>query len=140
MGAAMAGRGPPRTPDAVLRLHGSNRISRKTGKRYDGKGVDAKPGDETPPPHLEGEALACWKETVAGLKEIGLFANTDRKLLTCYCETWARWLEDRGNLSIVAEFRRMCGELGMSPASRQRLRADVKKPNDESKAKKFFGA
>ena len=100
-----------------------------------------------PPAHLNPEAAAHWDEVLAALSVDHDLTASDRDLLALYCDYFARWKKARENLEAqglmvklspdseprvnpfleianqcARELRTLAGDLGLSPASRRRLR------------------
>ena len=99
------------------------------------------------PPHLEGEAAAEWDRVVA-LCPPEWVARTDRATLAAYCQSWGQHVEAtlalaRHGLVVkspsgypilnpyqsvargaMADCVKFAAELGLTPSSRSRVRAD----------------
>ena len=138
----MGKRGPPKQPTA-LKIATGNPSRRPLNK------AEPKPTAGTPacPRWLKGEARRCWREIVPELKRMGVLTKIERKALTRYCQTWARWqraerylgehgdtvqvVDDKGRVKYVQQrpevaianktatlLLRLEQEFGMTPASR----------------------
>lgn len=103
-------------------------------------------GVPEPPAELDAVALAEWHRLVSLLDEVGVLTHVDRGILAAYCVAWSDLLrarvilgvegltvvDDRGTVRLHPAARvqreavqalRLCGaELGLSPASRSRVR------------------
>ena len=151
----MAGRGPARTPDPVLKLHG-----RKRDPARDGPGDAVKvPGDmPTCPTKLCAAAKTEWRRIAKVLGSVdGMVTGTDRATLIGYCHAYAQFwrldeiVTDEGDILedgsgrhyknpaavMMADARtamlRFSQELGFTPASRSRVRVSEKPKGDTPK-------
>lgn len=82
-------------------------------------------------------AIDTWNELAPLLADIGVFTETDRRSLENYCHAWSRLkrIEDRereDGIDLTRSWdlaqksvRAWGSELGLSPASRSRIRANV---------------
>jgi P27 family predicted phage terminase small subunit len=136
----MRGRTPK--PTALRRLQGN------PGKRawnHD----EPEPAKEMPdcPPHLSDLAAAEWLRIAGPLQEMGVLTIVDRAALAAYCQAYGRWAEAEEKLkdtpvmlkapsgyvqqnpwlSVANKQLEIMGrymaELGITPASRSRVRA-----------------
>jgi P27 family predicted phage terminase small subunit len=106
-------------------------------------------GDITPPPELQGTALAVWKELAPQLRDMFVLAQMDRNALLQYCLCWQRLKKYEAELDKIGpyyinkkkrlarhplheavmrenvELRQWVGELGLSATARSRM--DVNK-------------
>ncbi len=142
--AGVKGRsGRKRTPSPILRLHGTLR----TRENRNPAG-EPQPEVERPdmPKFLTGEARLEWERIVPLLLAEKCLTQWDRAALSSYCQTWKEYVRlclainritaytittDKGNLVqnplVGAKNRafnnllRICGEFGLTPASRSRL-------------------
>ena len=101
-----------------------------------------------PPDHLNDDATEHWDEVIAALSIDHELTKADRDILAIYCDYYARWRKARCNIESAGlliqikgesnprpnpyiaiadqcarEMRNLLSELGMTPASRRRLRA-----------------
>ena len=81
-----------------------------------------------PPGYLDGEALEFWKEHIGPLVLAGVVLVSDRHAFGLLCASYAAW-RDEPNRDTIAEYRRMLAEFGMTPASRAKVRAEIR-PKD----------
>lgn len=147
----MPGRGPARTPTAVLALHSSWRAKHRSKTEPEPKlGIPTRPG------HLTREARAEWGRVAKELSRMGVLAKIDRAVLAAYCQAWANYVEvfeevetegrtftmettgyvaKNPKVTILNEERlamlRLAQELGLTPASRSRLVGDKPEGQDE---------
>ena len=81
---------PAPLPSKVLLLHG-----RGNGKDSAGYPVPTPPAFERiapePPDFLDDEGRNEWERVIADLEPLGLLKNSDRGVLTAYCEAWSRF-------------------------------------------------
>lgn len=108
--------------------------------------------DTTPPPRLDGEALAMWNSIVPLLTNMGVFTQADRMVIERYCLMHEQWLHvvkhvkehgmtqltQTGYSQLTAEgalFRTLPAELmrieqqfGMTAAARSTLKVDNATP------------
>lgn len=148
----MRGRKP--TPENVLRLRGTLRADRH--------GARMTTACEAPecPPMLVGRAAAVWARTVPLLLEARAIARIDADALVRYCVAQAafeRLVGRLGRCRTVKDFdavskvvrgfsataNRLAGELGLTPASRGRVRASAPPEdpaNGTNEKARFFGA
>ena len=126
------------TPTVLKMLRGN------PGKRALNR-LEPQPGElsEDLPDCLQSdESRAEWARTIVPAIQIGQVTETDRALAIAHCELWGEWRDE------VAEARKVEGpsaarsmaaktlnllvkvdaELGLSPASRSRVRAIPKQP------------
>lgn len=97
--------------------------------------------DLTPPAELSAEAVPQWNRIAPMLAKCGVLRQTDRDILTHYCEAYvvhyANIRAGKINVGLLGQMRQMLGELGMTPSARSRIIAD-KPAGDEAEAK-YFG-
>jgi P27 family predicted phage terminase small subunit len=146
----MRGRKP--TPDNVLRLRGTLRADRH------GSRMRTECAEPDAPGVLRGAALDVWRRTVPLLLELRAVAKIDGDALARYCVAQAAWealvvragrtkkhkdldalMKVMRGLSSTAN--RLGGELGLTPASRSRVRASAPDTDHEpsEKARYFAG-
>ena len=81
---------PAPLPAKLLLLHG-----RGNGKDSSGYMVPTPPSFERvapePPDFLDDEGRQEWERVIADLEPLGLLKNSDRGVLTAYCEAWSRF-------------------------------------------------
>lgn len=103
---------------------------------------DAGAIDLAPPKELSKEARPHWKRIAPMLAQSGVLKQSDRDLLTMYCEGYAHFRADlaagKMNVSLMAQLRQILGEMGMTPAARTRIVVDKPKDKPDGKAR-FFG-
>ncbi len=150
----MGRRGPAPTPTKTLRLRGS-----WLAKTRDG---EPEPKGKAPgcPAWLDREAKAEWRRVVPELDRLGLLARLDRGALVSMCAAWSvmvtaiqeatvlpgseyRTREGRSILKSmhesIATYHRFCGEFGLTPSARSRVRVPESKRKDAGKDR-FFQA
>lgn len=112
----------------------------------------APPATAEPPDGLTGHALAKWSELAPQLIEAGVLTELDRDCLLAYCLAFSTVIEaqrvlDRSGVVIkgyrnspvtnpylrarnqaLEMMRRFAEQLGLSPSSRGRIRADGRRP------------
>lgn len=90
------------------------------------------------PGHLKARASEIWDEFALPLVHSGVLKSVDVFLMAAWCQL-AQHMEEVGaanmNFRVLAQFRQISGELGLSPSSRTRLR--VPRPT-VSAANRFF--
>jgi P27 family predicted phage terminase small subunit len=102
------------------------------------------------PEALDATGRAKWRALVVLLGDVGILTLIDSDVLEVYCETYSRWrqacaevrksgawhLTQQGLCEtpasriakvLGAELRQLCGELGLSPASRAGLKVTAPK-------------
>ena len=138
----MRGRKPQ--PTAIRRANGN------PGKRAYSH-AEPQPPKDLPdcPPHLSEVARAEWDRLAEMLHEIGVLTKIDRAALAAYCQSYGRWVEAEEKmketpvmlktpsgyvqqspwLSVANKQLELMGrymsELGMTPATRTRVAAQV---------------
>jgi P27 family predicted phage terminase small subunit len=146
----MRGRKP--TPDNVLRLRGTLRADRH------GSRMRTECAEPDAPKVLRGAALDVWRRTVPLLLELRSVAKIDGDALARYCVAQASWeaLVLRAGRAkthkqldaltkvmraLASTANRLGGELGLTPASRSRVRASAPESDDDrtEKARFFTG-
>ena len=136
----MGRRGPTPKPAHLKALEGN------PGKRPL-KGNDAKPRSVAPdcPDWLAAEAKAEWKRLAPELERLGLLTILDRAAFSCYCQSYAHWvqaqrvLREQGMMYVTAAgrarerpevaiagsslklMRAFAVEFGLTPSSRSRF-------------------
>ena len=151
----MARTGRPPKPDALKRLQGTFRANRKRDH------VEAPPGAPACPDHFRGFAREAWDVLCAQLLEVGILAKLDGAALEGLCTLWARGREadrhiakygqivetpfgPKKNPSVGisekawAEFRKFCGEFGITPSARMKIKSPSAVKADPVAAE-FFG-
>lgn len=135
---------PRPKPTAILKLQGSRRAN---GRAHEPE-LPPATRDMEPPAILCGHALAEWHRLLPALVDAGVLTCVDRMCLAACCACYGRWVEaeqilreqghvittTNGNpqinpaLSIANEslrqYRAFAIELGLTPSSRSRVRAD----------------
>jgi P27 family predicted phage terminase small subunit len=148
MESCMKGRTPK--PAALHALEGTFRPFRHAGNGFD---VPCEPPD--PPDWLSDAGAAEWSRIVPDLVAAGVVSRIDRNSLAAYCEAWADMIAammtirqegqviDCGDgnkkkhpaVTVLNEaraaFLRLTQELGLSPASRMRVRGVRKNEEDD---------
>ena len=154
----MGKRGPPPTPDAVLKLRGSNRVGRHC------EAADAPTGIPDCPDCLVGPAREVWGQFADIADNMKVLTVADGPALAVLCEVWAQWRQttdtaaSEGHTFVAssaggetirrhpasvasADFarllNRMLGEFGMTPSARTRVQASTdsaKEGNDKKRA------
>jgi P27 family predicted phage terminase small subunit len=145
----MKGRKP--VPTNILAARGS-----PTAKERAGEPTPPLEAPE-PPDELSDAARAEWTRIVPLLERLRLLARLDRAPLVIYCAAFARWQEAERHLAAqgvivkspngypiqnpylavsntaVAQMLKVLAELGLSPASRTRLRgsASAAEPHED---------
>lgn len=149
----MAGRGPMPTPTPILKARGSWRANQRIDAGEPQPKIVAPPC----PRELTPAAKALYKKMAAKLVGLRVLAETDGMVLAQYCQAVTQWaavqkeLERFGMITdnwlkaqrISAKLYelsiRLGQELGLSPASRARVRS---LPDEEKKdeRERFFNA
>lgn len=131
----------PRTkPLALHRRHGTLR------KRH-AHAVDAPTSRPTCPDHLDATAREEWGRLLDEMGAVGTLARVDRATLAAHCVTYSRWIQAEQQIAAtgtvirtqagearvspwvkvaqdcLAVLRQFAIELGLSPASRTRIKA-----------------
>jgi P27 family predicted phage terminase small subunit len=127
----------------VKKLRGTDRKDRtnEAEPEFDASSV-------LPPDELEGDALACWRDTAPMLLRAGVLRESDRRALEMLCREWAVYREaqrkvDSSGMLVKAPsgypmqnpyitiankaFRNaqsMMSEFGLTPSSRTRVSSD----------------
>lgn len=147
----MAPRGRPRTPDAIKLATGTWRKDRDgdPGAVVPSEGVPERPADVT------GDARKLWESIVPGLIESGVATARDTTTLAEMCQWYKRYRKvakelDRTRASnpyykdllsatkwAWAEFDKIGGRFGLTPADRARLK--VESPKKSSVPKRARG-
>jgi P27 family predicted phage terminase small subunit len=143
----MATRGrKPKPPE--LKVLGGERAGRR-----DPAPPAPRPGRPECPGYLDDDAKEEWSRIASELEAIALLTLDSRALLTLYCNAFSRWMRARGEtLDVVgstdlgslkanpavavekdaeAMMLRILAELGLTPASRHRVRASDPGRKDE---------
>lgn len=149
--AGVKGRsGRKRKPTPILKLHGTFRDDRRSGN-------EPTPDIECPdmPRFITGEARKEWERIVPLLAEARCLTRWDMAALAAYCQTWKEFVRlcrainritaytiqtDKGNTvqnplvgaknKAFNNLLRICGEFGLTPASRSRLTLNPQENND----------
>ena len=79
--------GRPRKPDALKRLHGTDRKDRKVKNTAEPKGTPRRPVG------LSSQAIKVWENLEPRLTELGLLADTDESTFAVFCQAYGDWLE-----------------------------------------------
>lgn len=153
----MRGRKPK--PTVIHVLEGGKE---KTRRNLNDREPKPKPNIPKCPPHLDKEARAEWNRMAKELEPIGLLTNIDKAIFAVYCQAFSTWaqackmIQEKGmvHLSPIGypiqnpyfpiankakeHMMKALAELGMTPSSRSRIKADV--PNNETRNEKerFF--
>ena len=94
------------------------------------------------PPELSEAAVAHWNRNAPMLAKSGVLKQSDRDLLSAYCEAYAAFRDsiDNGkiNVPLLGQLRQMLGEMGMTPAARTRIIVDKPAEKEDGKSR-FFG-
>ena len=143
-------RGPAPTPTKILDARGSWRAKTRSGE------PKAALGKPTCPKSLGKEAKAEWRRVVKHLEAMGLLAQTDRAMLTAYCEAWGEFVETLEAIKKAPSFveaiewgllkakndaakriLQFAQHFGLSPAARARLGTGQSVKPVESKGRFF---
>src|SRR5262245_30651397 len=153
-------RGRPRKPLRLHLLHGT--LPR--GGRANLDEPQPEPAIPDPPPHLQEVALEEWKRVAPLLADLKVLSELDRAQLAAYCWAYQQWVTASEELqkglickapsgypilsphwSIATKalevMRTAMSELGLSPASRTRIRGTgegLSKPNPKSGVHRFL--
>jgi P27 family predicted phage terminase small subunit len=150
----MGRRGPVAQPASLKLLRGN------PGRRKISKSEPVVPlGTPEAPAFLSPTERQEWDRIVPLLMAAGLLTELDRAVVSLYCVAYARWLDAEAHLrqfgtvvrkvrggqgpspylrvanTAYAQMRALANELGLSPASRSRLR--VEKPEPLSEVERF---
>lgn len=122
----------PRKSLKVLALHGTYRKDRH-GNRHPPTPVLAKQPE--PPSWLSEKARELFRTMAEQLIEAGILTDLDTDHLGLYCALHGRVVEslaEGGTIrpSMIAVLRGLAADLGMTPASRQRLSVKPAEPMD----------
>jgi P27 family predicted phage terminase small subunit len=148
----MAGKGPPRKPLKVLKMQGSDLAKNRTEPEYS---TDLR----KPPKSLKGEALKCWKETIADLDGSMVITVADLRALEAMSEAWGHYKRHikkaeakpmiknkQGEYksphyaiadSAYKKWEKLMLEFGLTPASRTKVGGEKKKPGRKGKEDKL---
>lgn len=117
-------KGPPPTPTALKLVRGN------PGRRPLNDAEPVITGPVQKPRHLTGRAGDIWSRFAPPLVRAGVLTTVDIYMMSLWCQL-AEEIETRGvpqmNFRMLAQFRAISGELGLTPASRGRIR--VNKPS-----------
>jgi P27 family predicted phage terminase small subunit len=115
-----------------------------------------------PPAWLSDAAKAKWRDVAKLLADVGILTHLDLDLVGLYCETWVAWKQacdvvategltyatESGQRKphpatlLAAQARKdllaMENSMGLTPASRQRLRIEMTAPGPEDPFEKFL--
>lgn len=154
----MGRRGPPATPTNILEMRGSKRAKQRKGE------PKPKVGAPAPPAWLATTAKTEWTRVVAELVTLGVVTALDRQVLATYCQAVAdverltKRVRREGEVitgamggrvknprvMILKEaYDRMLTaerELGLTPASRTRVKADPQSEKDKGGLAGFIGS
>jgi len=152
-------RGRPRKPLNLHILHGTLRKHRANMDE-----PQPAPSVPEPPSHLQGVALEEWNRAAPLLAQLKVLSELDRAALASYCWSYAQWVNASEELQkglickapsgypilsphwsiatrAVEMMRTAMNELGLSPASRTRIRGTgegLSKPNPKSGVHRFL--
>lgn len=113
----MKTKGPPKTPKAILKLHGSKRAASR-------KEPDPIPGDFSCPSDLVGESKKFWNKQMPILDKIGVMSVQDLTMFRSLCEAWGDYMDIRETndihtkIKLRAEITKLCSHFGMTPSTR----------------------
>jgi P27 family predicted phage terminase small subunit len=151
MGGRKGGR--KRIPTAIHVLQGGRKKSHRPLPKNEPKPPPVIPGC---PKHLDKEAKDEWERMSKELLPLGLLTSIDKAIFASYCQAWSTWVEatervrDEGlvikastgtlifnpYLSIEnkanEQMLKALVEIGMSPASRGRVKVPEKPKKDEA--------
>lgn len=123
-----------RKPSAVLAFTGAFKQNPSRGRAREGEPVPRAPIGETPPAHLSPEVAKAWAEIVA-LCPAGVLADCDVFAVEMAARLLTMAREDReDNRPIIAgqQVLRWLCELGMTPASRSKVKCTVDEAKEEA--------
>ena len=155
----MSRTGRPRKPLNLHILHGT---ARKDRANFDEP--QPPPTTPEPPPHLNGIALQEWQRIAPQLAQLKILSDLDVGILASYCWAYAQWISASKELEkglifkspngypllsphwsiatkSIEQMRAALTELGLSPASRTRIRGTgegLNKPNEKSGVHRFL--
>ena len=143
-------RGRKALPSNLHLLHGTHRDDRHGG------GVPVKIVNPDPPVGLPQDAATEWRRIAPILSGYRLLSDLDLTALEMYCRVYARWLdaerrlEESGELvfrtqtgyetqsaylniinQCFKQMQSLMGEFGMTPATRERLKAIANAPKQQ---------
>lgn len=148
----MGKRGPPPKPRALKVVQGTLRKDREPESP-----VELEPGIPEPPEGMGDEARRCWDRLVPVLVTVRILTVIDREALVMLCNSWAHYwylqgvVEEEGFTYTSAKGNvlqhpavssmnkalenclRLAREFGLTPASRSRIEALPKPPEDPSR-------
>jgi len=137
----MRGRKPTPTADKIL-------AGNPGGRPLNTAEPELSRADDRPPAYLSPAAKRHWRGLAPELIERGVLKTADRETLAAYCTAVAKWIQaekeignhgmtqtnDKGMLLVspwvrisdmsVKQMVKLASELGITPASRTRVKAD----------------
>lgn len=150
----MRGRKP--IPTAMKKINGN------PGKRPLNDSEPTPPkGEPDMPEHLNETGREAWLWLSEMLGVMGLLAESDRAIMSLYCDTWSEYVDAREKVNtygmvllskggvpymspymmaesmLKKQLTQYLGELGLSPSSRSRLHV-TKMKNEEAGKSRFF--
>ena len=143
-------RGRPPKPTAIKELEGNpwKRPLNDAEPKYESRVLQV-------PKHLDDEARKEWHRVIKELASVGLIAKVDRAALAAYCVAWSRWVKAEKELeyedlvlttekgysypnpllgianTALATMRTLMVEVGMTPSSRTKVKAEKPDEPDE---------
>ena len=161
----MGNRGPAPTPTPILKLTGSNRVTRKR----EAAEVRGPEGVPDPPGWMDADARTVWNELVPMLDQMGVLTRIDGHALARYCRVWVRWRKaeefidqhgemyplknDSGETKCFQQWpqvaiahkqalllTRLEAEFGMTPSARSRIQLAPKTGENARGKARFFEA
>ncbi len=150
--------GHNKKPDNLLRLHGTRRKDRHSGKNT---AVDVGPARQNPPRWLSKEAKKFWREHAPMCAEMGTLDALSEPLFTALCEHFATYrqvdeqIKADGMVLETAkgsqphplltalnqtsrELMKLMAEFGLTPAGRKRLGIEAPAKREEDPFSQFL--
>lgn len=145
----MPGKGPPKTPTAILKLRGS-KLANARADEIEPEDCDA----DYIPEELSGKALIEWQDKYPRLTRLGITSELDMIVLELYCSLLVRLREaireyanpdpdtdPRHGIKLTdldrmeSQMLRYLSHLGMTPSSRASIKPSTPKAKGNVKKK-----
>jgi phage terminase small subunit len=132
----MAGKGPPRTPTAILKSRGSKLAPERVASEPEFDCIAPAPMF----PLSEAEQVV-WDYTVPLLVTTRVLTTADREAITRYCKLVVKFSAETDTdklIRISGALNQLSDRFGLNPAARSRVQAVAAKATGKSKDR-FFG-